>query len=116
VSPSAVPGGGLHPNDESSVVRICACGHPVRIVKGGRFGQVGQSLQQSLDAAVRYRESRSTGKILAELADTFVTWSEFQDLLARLGNLETLPQTRQEDQSNDKNTAPDKSKAKQNRL
>jgi hypothetical protein len=56
---------------------------------------VAKSLQESLELARRYRESRNPDKILAELARTFITRTEFQTLTGRLDGLQTIQEQAQ---------------------
>ena len=87
---SAVPGGGLQPSDEVRRIKTCMCGEPMPVNIVGRFDKVGRSLKESLAMARQYRESREPDKILAELALTFITRTEFQALVQRLDTLQTI--------------------------
>lgn len=91
VHASAVPGGGLQPSDEVCRVKTCMCRETLPVHTIMRYiDDVEKSFQESLNWRSKCRDSRHPDKILADLADDFITRCEFQVLIEQLNRMQTL--------------------------
>jgi len=88
---NVISNGGYQSLTKLHDVMVCLCGHTVLIERPQRR-EDRQSLQNSLEAAQKYRERAGPEQIKAELERDFVTHAEFEALSERVSTLEAFLQ------------------------